>query len=83
MKKLDFLAHLLLFLGVIIATIAFWGLRYQAGAQLLVVFTLVVFYIFWALVYHYTKRDLSKKLFLEYLLVAAISCVVAILVFYL
>ena len=83
MRRLDFFAHLLLFLGVIIAAIAFWGLRYQAGAQLLVVFTLLVFYIFWGALYHYTKRDLSKKLFLEYLLVAAISCVVAILVFYL
>lgn len=82
MKVLDTLAHILLFLGVVIAGIAFWGLRYQAGAQLLVILTLVTFYIFWALVYHYTKRDLSKKLFLEYLLVAAICSIVGILVFY-
>lgn len=82
MKVLDTMAHVLLFLGVVVAGIAFWGLRYQAGAQLLVIFTLVVFYVFWALVYHYTKRDLSKKLFLEYLLVAAICSIVGILVFY-
>lgn len=83
MKKLDLFSHILLFLGVLIAAVAFWGLRYQAGAQLLVIFTLVTFYIFWALVYHFTRRDLSKKLFLEYLLVAAICSVVGILVFYL
>lgn len=83
MKRLDFFAHILLILGILIAGIAFWGLRYQGNAQILVIFTLVIFYIFWALVYHYTKRNLTRKLFLEYLLVAAICTVVGILVFYL
>lgn len=82
MKKLDTFAHLLLTLGAVIAAIAFWSLRYQQGTQLFVIFTLVTFYIFWALVYHYTKRDLNKKLFLEYLLVGAICSIVGILVFY-
>lgn len=81
-KFLDTIAHLLLFLGIAVAALAFWGLRFQAGAALLVVFLAVTFYIFWAAVYHCARRDLSKKLFLEYLLVAAIVCVVGILVFY-
>lgn len=82
MKRLDAIAHLLLFLGVVIGAVAFWSLRYQQGTQLFVIFTLVTFYIFWAIVYHYTKKDLTKKLFLEYLLVGAICAVVGILVFY-
>lgn len=82
MKTLDTLAYLLLFLGIVAAAVAFWGLRYQTGVQLLVVFLAVTFYIFWAIVYHCARRDFSKKLFLEYLLVAAIACVVGILVFY-
>lgn len=82
MKTLDTLAHLLLFLGIIAAAVAFWGLRYQSGVQILVVLGAVTFYVFWAIVYHWARRDLSKKLFLEYLLVAAIACVVGILVFY-
>lgn len=81
-KFLDTIAHLLLFLGIVVAALAFWGLRSQVGVQLLVVFLAVTFYIFWAIVYHSARRDLSKKLFLEYLLVAAIACVVGILVFY-
>lgn len=83
MKRLDTLAHLLLFLGVVVAVVAFFTLRYDRAAQLWVILTLVAFYILWALVYHYTKRDINKKLFLEYLLVGAICAVVGILVFYL
>lgn len=82
-KYLDTLAHLLLFLGISVAGFAFWGLRYDQNAQLLVIFTVVTFYIFWAVVYHFTKREMSKKLFLEYLLIGAICSVVGILVFYL
>jgi hypothetical protein len=83
LRYLDTLAYLLLFLGIAVAVFAFVGLRYDSEAQLLVIFTLVVFYVFWALIYHFSKKEVSKKLFLEYLLIGAICSVVGILVFYL
>jgi len=83
LRYLDILAYILLLLGIIAAGIAFYGLRYEPNAQLFVIFTAVVFYLFWAIVYHYTKKEINKKLFLEYLLIGAICSVVGILVFYL
>lgn len=83
MKKIDLLSYSLLLSGIVLGAAAFWDLRYSQNGQLLVIFALVLFYLAWGLVYHFTKGDLSKKLFLEYILIALICCGVGILVFYL
>ena len=83
MKAIDTFAHILLFLAIITGAVAFWGLRYEKNMQLLVVITLIAFYILWGIVYHSTKRNINKKLFLEYLMIGAICSVVGVLVFYL
>lgn len=83
MKSLYILSYSLLLFGVVIAGATFWYVRFSQTAQLLVIFTLILFYLFWGVVFHYAKGDLSKKLFLEYLLIALISSGVGILVFYL
>lgn len=82
MKYVDHLAYLLLILAFVFAVFTFMVFRYDPTAQLRVVLTSIVFYIIWGIVYHYTKRQLNKKLFLEYLLLAAISSVAVIIIFY-
>ena len=80
-NPVDTIAYLLLLLAFLVGVLAFYGLRFDATVQFLVILTLVFFYLIWAVVYHLAKRDFTTKLFLEYLLIAAIAAVVGILVF--
>lgn len=81
MKHFDTLIHILLFLGFAIGGGAIWWLRYDSLRQFLVIIILVIFYLLWGVVYHSLKKDLTKKLFIEYLILAGIAIVVGFLVF--
>lgn len=81
MKHFDILAYILLFLVLGIGAAVFYQVRFNPAKQFLVVILLSSFYLFWGILYHYQRRDLSRKLFLEYLLIAAIAAAVGFLVF--
>ena len=83
MRHLDILSYLLLLSGIVLGVVAFLRLRFDPRSQLLVIFGLVAFYLLWGLIYHFGKKDLSRKLFLEYLLIGAIGAIVGVLVFWL
>lgn len=80
-KRFDILAHLLLIAALAVGGLAFFRARFTTNDQFLVMISMVFFYLSWGLVYHYAKRDLTKKLYFEYLLIAAIAAVAGILVF--
>ncbi|OGD86797.1 hypothetical protein A2870_02365 [Candidatus Curtissbacteria bacterium RIFCSPHIGHO2_01_FULL_41_11] len=80
-RQFDLVAHLLLIAAVAVGMLAILRGRFAGGDQFLVIIAIVFFYLAWGLVYHYAKRDLTKKLYFEYLLIAAITSVAGILVF--
>lgn len=79
-KHRDKIAHLLLIAGFAVGLVAFFSVR-LAQNQFVVVLSMTVFYLVWAFTYHHARRDLTMKLLLEYLTLAAIASVVNILVF--
>ncbi len=74
------LAHLILVLGLAIAVVAFFRASGPDG-RFLVVLAATVFYLTWGFLYHHLRRDISAKLLLEYLAIAAIASVVNVIVF--
>jgi len=81
MKRLDTLAHIFLILGFVVGAVAIVRLRYDNVSQFLVILILCLFYLLWGATYHHIKGDITKKLFLEYLLMAAIAALAGFLVF--
>ncbi len=81
MKHFDTLSHIFLLLGFVVGIIGIFKMRYQVSGQFLIILALAVFYLLWGVVYHDRRKDLTLKLFLEYLLLASIATVVGYLVF--
>lgn len=81
MKQLDIFAHTFLILGLAVAAVAIYRLRYDSTSQFLVILVIVLFYLLWGTTYHHIKGEITKKLFVEYLLIALIVVIVALLVF--
>lgn len=78
----DFFAHLVLYTGLTVGILAVYISRFDANRQFAVVLILVVFYLLWGYWYHtHVKADATKKLFLEYFLIALIAISASILVF--
>lgn len=82
MRRFDILSYTLLALGLVIGASRFFGSLASPTEQFLTIVAVVVYYLLWGLAYHFFKRDLRRRLFLEYLIIAAIGIVVGILVFY-
>lgn len=78
----DIFAYILLLLAIGVGAWAILKAHGEPGNQFLIVLVLVVFYLLWGVVYHHVKRDLSRKLFLEYLIIGAIALVSGLLVFF-
>lgn len=81
MRYLDALAHALLYTGIIAGLIVFFLFKNSANAQFAIIVITSVFYLLWGAVYHLLKNDFSKKLFVEYFLIALIVIGVGFLVF--
>lgn len=81
MKRFDILFYILLFLGLAIGASRFFATFADPTAQFATIAAIVVYYLIWGIAYHYLKKDLKRKLFLEYLTVGAIGIVVGILIF--
>lgn len=81
MKHLDILAHIFLIIGLIVGSVAVYRLRFDSTSQFLVILIIVLFYLLWGTTYHHIKGEITKKLFAEYLLIALIVVIVALLVF--
>lgn len=80
MKHREKIAHLVLIAGFITGLVSFFNVR-LVQSQFVIVLSMTVFYLVWAFTYHHARRDLTMKLLLEYLALAAIASVVNILVF--
>ena len=81
MKHLDILAHVFLILGLVVGSVAVYRLRYDSTSQFLVILVITLFYLLWGTTYHHIKGEISKKLFVEYLLIALIVAIAGFLVF--
>ena len=81
MTFLDILAYILLLLGFGVGSLVFYRLRNVGQEQFLVIIFLVGFYLVWGIIFHSLKKDLDRKLLLEYLVIAAIAAVAGVLVF--
>lgn len=80
-KFFDTLAHLVLFFVLSAGAVGIYLRRYSQLEQFLIILALSASYIVWGVVYHLLKGDFGKKLFLEYLLLAAIAAVSGFLVY--
>lgn len=81
MRHLDILAHIFLILGIAIGAVAIYRLRFDSTSQFLVILIITLFYLLWGTTYHHIKGEISKKLFIEYLLIALIVIIAGFLVF--
>jgi len=81
MKRLDTLAHIFLLSAFAVGVAAIFRLRYDPTGQFLVIIILCLFYLMWGATYHHIKGDITKKVFLEYLLIASIAAIAGFLVF--
>ncbi len=79
-KRLNLFWHLFLYLGLVVGVVAVYFSRYSATRQYLVLMMLVVFYLVWGWVYHHTKGDATRKIFLEYLFIGLIALLSGFLV---
>lgn len=72
-KSMDQLAHVFLYFGFIIGAYAIYIWRFDAKVQFTLILSLIIFYLVWGGLYHSYKGDLSKKIAIEYFLIAVIS----------
>ena len=81
-RGFDIVSYILL-TGVLgLGFLAYGQYKYNPTAQFLVVLAALSAYLGWGLVYHHIKRDLVLRVYLEYLLIASIVFVCALLVFW-
>jgi len=75
MKKQPF--HFLVLLIILITGVfMFHFVRHNTSLQLLVGIITSISYIIWGLVHHAIKRDLHRKVVVEYILIGAIAIIV-------
>jgi len=72
-KHINF-AVLLLILGVGIAT--FLSTAGDSNAQMWVIAAMSICYVVWGIIFHAMEGDLHRRIIFEYILIAAIVCVV-------
>ncbi len=80
-RSFDIASYILLTGVLVVGFLAYRQFRYNPSAQFLVVVAGVCAYLGWGIVYHHLRRDLTLKVYLEYLLIASIVLVAALLVF--
>jgi len=73
-KKKPF-EYLLLFFILSLGAFAFIFLSYTPHAQRRVIYLTGASYLFWSLMHHYKRGDLSLSIMLEYLLIALFAAV--------
>jgi hypothetical protein len=78
----DLVSYVLLTLVFVVGFVAYLQFKYNPTTQFLVVLAALCAYLGWGLVYHHLKRDLVLRVYLEYLLIASIVFVCALLVFW-
>lgn len=72
-KHLDKLAHLVLYAALVLGAVAIYLVRFDSKKQFIAILFMIGFYLIWGFVYHNLKKDASKKLMVEYLLIASIT----------
>lgn len=81
-KYFDLVSYVLLTLVLVVGFLAYLQFKYDPTTQFLVILAALCAYLGWGLVYHHLKRDLVLRVYLEYLLIASIVFVCALLVFW-
>lgn len=81
MKQFDTLAYFVLFGGLIIGALGILRVGFDAMRQFWIILMLCLFYLLWGIGYHQHKGDLTRRLFLEYLILVAIATAAGFLVF--
>ncbi len=80
-KAAEKLAQTLLYFGFVVGAVAVYVSRYDSRRQFLIVLLLIAFYLIWGFSYHSGKKDLKKRVFLEYLVISLIALLAAVIVF--
>ncbi|HZE87554.1 MAG TPA: hypothetical protein VE090_05120 [Methylomirabilota bacterium] len=63
-------------LGELIGLVLLFFFAYDKTLQLLVLFFMTGFYVFWALLHHYFHHDITAKIVIEYVLIGILGMVV-------
>lgn len=80
-KRYDIYLHINLYLGISLGLFAVWLLKYNSQRQFVIIIAIATYYLVWGHLYHYLKKDLDRRVVIEYLLIAAISILAGYLVF--
>jgi hypothetical protein len=70
LNQQDIVHYAVLIFGLVAFLISFAMFQYQPGTQLYIAFFGCVFYAGWGIGHHYTEGRLTKKIALEYILLA-------------
>jgi len=81
MKRFDTLAYVCLYSVLAVGAAIVYKLRFDSMYQFLVILLLSAFYLIWGFAFHNLKKDATSRLYLEYLIIAAIAVFAAYLVF--
>ncbi len=81
-RSFDIVSYILLTGVLMVGFLAYLQFKYDPTTQFLVVLAALCAYLAWGFVYHHIKRDLVLRVYLEYLLIASIVFVCALLVFW-
>lgn len=80
-KHLESVFYIILFAAFALGTVFVFRMRFNSFYQFSMLLVLSIFYFVWGMFYHYLRRDLTIKVFWEYLAIWAIVAVAAVLVF--
>lgn len=69
------LEYVLLFVILLLSTFTFMFFSYTPRAQRRVIYMTCAAYMFWSLLHHYNRGDLSLPILLEYLIIALFASV--------
>lgn len=80
MIKVHHVHYVLLAILLSVGSVIFLSGRGNPLAQFLIGVSMAILYIAWGWVYHFQKKDLHKKVMIEYLLVGCIAIVLMAMV---
>jgi len=80
-KKFDNIWNLVLYLGFAIGLVGIYFSKFDARRQFIVLLLMIAYYLIWGFVFHHLRRDATRWLMFEYLLIGLIGLLAGFLIF--
>lgn len=81
-KHIESVFYILLFFAFAMGAVSFLRFRFDPFYQFSMLIVLSIFYFVWGMFYHHLRRDLTIKVFWEYLAIWVICMLASVMVFF-